>query len=138
LKLKQIKAFGELNKKPLGVKGTLKPISVLKLKETLELLLKHPVLLSTPNKKANIKSIGIITGGASHYWKDCLKENPPLDAYITGEMAEQDYFEAAEAGIHMFACGHHASETLGVKALLDLISTKFKIEGHFISTDNPA
>lgn len=59
------------------------------------------------------------------------------DAYLSGEISERTYYEAKELGIHYFACGHHATERLGIRALGEHLSDHFGIFHHFIDTDNP-
>ena len=39
------------------------------------------------------------------------------DVYISGEISERTTYEARENGILYLACGHHATETLGIRAL---------------------
>ena len=39
------------------------------------------------------------------------------DVYISGEISERTTHEARENGILYLACGHHATETLGIRAL---------------------
>ena len=61
-----------------------------------------------------------------------------IDAYLTGEMSEHDWHESQEAGVCMFAGGHHATERFGVLALKDLLEKKFSLETIFIDSPNPA
>ncbi len=44
---------------------------------------------------------------------------------------------AAELGIHVIAAGHHATEILGIKALGELLATRFGLEHVFIDVPNP-
>ena len=83
-----------------------------------------------------IESVGIITGGANGQWTESL--NLGICAYITGEMSEHDYHESREAGIHMFAGGHNATERFGVLSLKSLIEKKFGLECMFFDSENPA
>ena len=104
--------------------------------------MQHSVLYSNPtenfgNRSDEIKSIGIITGGANSEWKEAAKLS--LDAYITGEMSEHDYHESRESGIHMFAGGHHATEKFGIMALMNIIQNEFpSLECEFLDSENPA
>ena len=87
-------------------------------------------------KGSRIKSLGIITGGANSQWT--FAKTLGLDAYLTGEMSEHDYHESQEAGIVMFAGGHHATEKFGIISLMELVRRKFKIDVLWIDSDNPA
>ena len=60
-----------------------------------------------------------------------------VDAYLSGEISERTYYEAKELGIHYFACGHHATERLGIRALGGHLSQHFGLPHHFIDSDNP-
>lgn len=135
--LNELSAFGDYKKMPTGVKGTFtNPISAEELKNRLSKALCHTILHSNCEEKNLIESVGIITGGANSGWKDAASEG--LDAYITGEMSEHDYHDAKEAGVHMFAGGHNATEVFGVKSLMNLISKNFNVECIFIESENPA
>ncbi len=110
---KQQQPFGDYKGSATGVKGVLEqPLSAIALQQKLETVLKHNVILATPDNTALIRSIGIITGGANSEWR--LAEKQQLDAYLTGEISEHDWHESQEAGLHMFAGGHHATEQFGI------------------------
>lgn len=137
LNLETIMPFGEYKRKPLGVKGKLsKHVKAHELKFILESLLEHPVILSSFDEEKEISSLGIITGGAKHEWELALNEG--LDAYLTGEITEHDWNDAKEAGIHMYAGGHHATEKFGIQELMKVVSEKFEVETYFIDSLNPA
>jgi putative NIF3 family GTP cyclohydrolase 1 type 2 len=106
------------------------------LRARLQSLLDHPVLVASPDEQARVRSVGIITGGANSGWTQALAAG--LDAYITGEMSEHDWHEAREAGIHLFAGGHNATEQFGIQALMDRVSGAFPVECFFIPSENPA
>ena len=137
LELNSIEPFGEYKKSIIGAKGQFKyPIMVENLTQRLEKTLDHPIIVSTPNNKDFIETIGIITGGANNDWIQASQAG--LDAYLTGEISEYNWHDAKEEGISYFACGHHATERYGVLALKDLIAKEFKLETLFIDSDNPA
>ncbi len=129
--------FGDHKGCPTGIKGHFpKPIKSVELKEKLEGLLEHNVILSSPNPNQVLTTIGIITGGANGDWIHSLNEG--LDSYLTGEISEHDWHEAKEAGIHMFAGGHNATEQFGVQQLQKRINEKFGVETIYIPSENPA
>lgn len=139
LGLEDIAPFGEHKGAHLGVKASFKDgASANAFKKTLEGVLQHNVIHSSP-EKSEIKTVGIITGGANSHWKEALNEG--LDAYITGEISEHDWHDAKEAGIHYFAGGHHATEVFGPKALMRHLQERFEKKGCeylFIPSANPA
>jgi putative NIF3 family GTP cyclohydrolase 1 type 2 len=60
-----------------------------------------------------------------------------VDAYISGEISERTYYQAKELGLDYFACGHHATERDGIKALGEHLAQHFGVEHAFIDSDNP-
>jgi dinuclear metal center YbgI/SA1388 family protein len=82
-----------------------------------------------------IRSIGIVSGAAA----DSLHEAAAagLDAFLTGEPREHITAEARELGIHFVAAGHYATETFGVRALGNLLASRFGIEHTFVDLPNP-
>ncbi len=137
--LKNLSPFGLYKNTTTGIMGQFEqPMKIDHLKKILSEKINQRLLYSNPTDAPNtINSIGIITGGANSQWREALRLG--LDAYLTGEMSEHDYHESREAGIHMFAAGHHATEKFGIQALMKLIETEFpKIECLFLDSDNPA
>ncbi|MDI1279137.1 Nif3-like dinuclear metal center hexameric protein [Methylobacter sp.] len=133
----QQQPFGDYKGSATGIKGGLdQPLTAAALQQKLEAVLKHNVILATPDHKALIRSVGIITGGANNEWR--LAEKERLDAYITGEISEHDWHESQEAGIHMFAGGHSATEQFGIQALMEKTRQQFVEECFFIDSENPA
>lgn len=137
LGLQQQQPFGDFKGSPTGIRGALPmPVIADELKQILVDTLQHPVILASPDSSAAIQSIGIITGGANNDWQ--LAANQGLDAYITGEISEHDWHDSQEAGVHMFAGGHHATERFGIQALMQATRDQFNIECIFFDSDNPA
>jgi dinuclear metal center YbgI/SA1388 family protein len=137
LEMKDLAPFGNHKGAPTGRRGQLpKSIKVKELAKILETVLDHKVLLSTPNPDQVVDTLGIITGGANGDWTHCLESE--TECYLTGEMSEHDWHEAQEAGIHMMAGGHHATEKFGIQLLQKHIEQKFSIETVYLDSKNPA
>ncbi|MGR9100668.1 MAG: Nif3-like dinuclear metal center hexameric protein [Gammaproteobacteria bacterium] len=135
--LERQQPFGDYQGCPTGVSGVLKsPFRASDLQQKLIAVLDHPVILATPDESAVVATLGIITGGANGDWRLAAREG--LNAYLTGEISEHDWHESREAGVHMFAGGHHATERFGIQALMDKTRDQFDIECFFIDSDNPA
>ncbi len=83
-----------------------------------------------------IKTVSICTGGGQGYID--LAASKGIDAFITGEISEQTTHSAREQGIYFFACGHHATERDGVKALGEWLAKTYGLDVEFIDIDNPA
>lgn len=139
LGLTNLAPFGAYKGACTGIKGEFpKALAALELKKLLEEKCNHSVLYSNPiETNGLIKSMGIITGGANSEWRESQRQG--LDSYLTGEMSEHDYHESREAGIHMFAGGHHATEKFGILALMEIVQKEFPLlECAFLDSENPA
>jgi len=83
-----------------------------------------------PFGKENIKSIAVCSGGGSYGgFYEALELN--ADLYITGDTAEV-YYTAKDSGMNVIFAGHHATETVGLKALSKVLEKKLKVEAVFI------
>jgi dinuclear metal center YbgI/SA1388 family protein len=69
--------------------------------------------------------VGIITGGAGGRIEQAAASG--LDTYITGEGAHHTTFDALEYGVNVLYAGHYATETVGVKALGQLVAERFGV-----------
>lgn len=117
-----------------------KPISANELQQKLAKLLQHNIILCDefiadyPQKM--IKTVGICSGGGQGYIDLAAEKN--CDAFISGEISEQTTHSAREQGIYYFACGHHATERDGVRALGEWLAQHYDLDVQFINIDNPA
>jgi len=83
-----------------------------------------------PFGPAKVKTIAVCSGGGSYSgFYNALDAG--VDLYITGDAVEI-YHTAKDAGINVIFAGHHATETLGLKALSRILQKKFGIETVFI------
>lgn len=80
------------------------------------------------------RSIGIVTGGAGGDVAKAAAEG--IDTFITGEGPHWSYAAAEELGVNLFYAGHYATETFGVKALADVVASRFALPWEFI--DHPS
>ena len=53
------------------------------------------------------------------------------DTFLTGETSHANYWGASDYGINVIFAGHYATETVGVKALGELLVQKFGLETQF-------
>ncbi len=96
---------------------------------------KEPLLID-PNPSRVLRRIAWCTGGAQSWFEDAIKAG--ADAFVTGEISEPQAHLARESGVAFLACGHHATERYGVRALGDALAQEFQISHRFIDIDNPA
>lgn len=81
---------------------------------------------------SRIRRIGIVSGGGWSSYADPLVAAGKIDAILTGEVVHQAVAPCRELGIHLFAAGHYATETFGVKALGERLAEKFGVRHTFI------
>lgn len=75
------------------------------------------------------------SGAAQSYFEQAVALG--VDAFLTGEISEQNVHIADETGVAFIAAGHHATERYGVQALGEHLARQFKIEHRFFDMDNP-
>ncbi len=80
-----------------------------------------------------VENIGVVTGGAGGEIQKAAGEG--VDTFITGEGPHHSYLLAEELGVNLFYGGHYATETFGVKALVEHLSKRFKLPWEFL--DHP-
>jgi putative NIF3 family GTP cyclohydrolase 1 type 2 len=79
--------------------------------------------------------VAVVSGGASKFAADAAAAG--AQCLLTGEPTEQVRWAAAENGIHLIAAGHYATEVFGVRALGDLLASRFGVEHLFVDVPNP-
>jgi len=121
-------------KYPVGNIGSCEPCTPAEMMQRITCQLgRTPVHL--PGGGEQIRKVAWCTGGAQDFIAQAAQMG--CDAYLSGEVSERTFYEAAEFGIHYFARGHHATETGGVQRLGRAISTQLGIEVEFINIENP-
>lgn len=83
-----------------------------------------------------IARVAWCTGGGQGYIERAAALG--VDAYLSGEIAEQTTHAARELGISYLAAGHHATERYGVQSLGSHLAKQFGLAHRFIDIDNPA
>lgn len=130
LELKNLKPFGEWRSSVIGVKGELD--AVLSIEQLAEKVLKpgEKTLAILPFGKKEIKTVGIISGGAAGDVNQAVSCN--LDAYITGEVNHEIYHYVRESKINVIGAGHYQTETIGVNLVRAKLEKETGIETIFI------
>ncbi len=82
-----------------------------------------------------LRRIAWCSGAAQSYFEQAVALG--VDAFLTGEISEQNVHVAHETGVAFIAAGHHATERYGVQALGEHLAQQFKIEHRFFDMDNP-
>jgi len=81
----------------------------------------------------HVRRIGIITGAADSSIEDAHEAG--LDTFVTGEGSHHSFHDAMELGVNVVYAGHYATEILGVKALAELLASRFDVSWSFV--DHP-
>lgn len=123
--------FGDHKGMPLGVWGEV-DLRREALCARLDELLGTRVKM-VPGGPEQVRRVGVITGGAASKIPDAVAAG--LDAFITGEGAHHNFFDAEEGGINLYLGGHYATEVWGVRALAEHLQRQFGIDWFFI--DHP-
>ena len=83
----------------------------------------------------SIRKVAWCSGGAQGYFEMAIAQG--VDAYLTGEISEQNFHLAQESGVAFIAAGHHATERLGIQALGEHLADRFCLEHRFFDQNNP-
>lgn len=85
--------------------------------------------------RRTIRRIAWCSGAAQGYFEEAVELG--VDAFLTGEISEQNVHVAEETGVAFIAAGHHATERYGVKALGEHLAAQFGVEHKFFDMDSP-
>ena len=130
LGLKKCTPFGKWHGMTLGVKGEFRiPVTMKELVQCARRENATPFAV-LPFGKQLIKTVGIISGGASHDVTQAIEAN--LDAYITGEFKHEDFHLAKESKINVLAGGHYETETVGVNLVREKLQKEKGVQTFFI------
>lgn len=94
---------------------------------------RRPLVIGDPAQP--VGKIGWCTGAAQNLLGDAISAGASV--YLSGEVSEPTVHLAREAGVAYLACGHHATERYGVRALGEHLAERFGITHLFIDIDNP-
>lgn len=82
-----------------------------------------------------VRRVGVVSGGAGGDVRAAAALG--LDLFVTGEPEEESPYLAAELGVTFVAAGHHATETVGVRALAELLERDLGLATEFLPVSNP-
>lgn len=122
--------FGEYRGKSIGYLGNFdQPKTLEEINETLKQQLQVDPL--TFNFGANdIKNVACVSGAGTSTVPEAGEKG--IDLLVTGETDHSSYHTAKEFSLNIMFAGHYATETLGVKALMNVIKDKFGVEVEFV------
>ena len=127
--------FGHVKGAPIGVVGSRDdPIAAEELFAAVGALTGREPLVFAAGPET-VRTIGVVTGAGASEIHSAVDLG--LDAFLTGEPAEHAMADAREGAIHFIAAGHYATETHGIRALGELVATRFGVQHTFIDVPNP-
>jgi dinuclear metal center YbgI/SA1388 family protein len=135
LGLRRGEPFGEAGGRPIGFVGeATEPLALEALAERCcSRFGRDPLVFQGDGRP--LRRVGIVSGGGGSNLQDAIRLG--LDALLTGEPEEPAMADARESGVAFLACGHYATETLGVRRLGELLAERFGVEHSFIEVPNP-
>jgi dinuclear metal center YbgI/SA1388 family protein len=86
-----------------------------------------------PGGPERVNRVGVVTGGAGSMIPEAVRAG--LDAFVTGEGAHHNFFDAEEGSINLYLGGHYATETFGVRAVGEWLAAEHGLEWFFV--DHP-
>lgn len=126
---------GSFGEQAIALYGSFEaPIILRKLDTKLtQLLARRPQIIGDLSKP--VRHIAWCSGAAQHAFEAAVGLG--VDAYLTGEISEQNVHVARETGVAFISAGHHATERCGIQALGEHIAQQFGLVHHFVDVENP-
>jgi dinuclear metal center YbgI/SA1388 family protein len=126
---------GRFGEQDIAMHGVLaQPQTLQQLTKLIQLALQRaPQVIGHANP--NIARIAWCSGGGQGYFEQAVALG--VDAFLTGEISEQNVHVAQETGVVFIAAGHHATERYGVQALGEHLAERFGLEHRFFDQDIP-
>lgn len=132
LAIKRMGEFGEYHGKRIGYWGSLqKELSLTDFMGRVDRTLNTKSTALSFGKK--VQKVGIVSGGGWSAIYDAEKTG--IDTLLVGEPSHSAYTLAEEMKLNVVFAGHYATETVGVKAVGDMLRKKFGLKTEFI--DHP-
>jgi dinuclear metal center YbgI/SA1388 family protein len=133
--LDDVAAFGDYRGRLLGRYGTLPtPEPAADLAQRLGGMIGSRPLVFAGGPDP-VRRVGVISGAAAREIPAAAELG--LDCFVTGEPEEDSPYLSAELGVTLIAAGHHATETVGVRAVGDRLSEVFGVTTSFLGFENP-
>lgn len=96
-------------------------------------LARVPLFIGEPTRL--VRRIAWCTGAGQSYFDQALALG--VDAFLTGEISEQQVHAARESGVAFFAAGHHATERYGIQAVGERLAVDLGLSHRHIDIPNP-
>ncbi len=83
----------------------------------------------------SVTRIAWCSGAAQGYFEAAIALG--VDAFLTGEISEQNVHVAEETGVAFISAGHHATERYGINALGAHVADRYNLEHRFFDQNVP-
>jgi dinuclear metal center YbgI/SA1388 family protein len=83
-----------------------------------------------PGGPGRVARIGVLTGSGASALSEAAEMG--LDTLVTGEAPHHAYHQAMELGLNLLLGGHYATETFGVRAVAEVLTTEFPMTWEFL------
>lgn len=134
LNLEKIEPFGLYKGVPIGCAGFLpRPLTLKEIERILKEKLNQEVEAWDFGKK-EIQSVAIVSGEAGSIMKEGVGK---FDLLVTGGAELSLYRLVEDACQSILFAGHYATETVGVRALGELLASKFSLRHFFLDLPSP-
>ena len=134
LSLEAIEPFGYYKGTQIGCAGVLpRPLTLEEIKGILEGKLKQKVEAWGFGKK-EIRSVAIVSGEAGSIMKEGLGK---FDLLITGGTGLSLFRLVEDSSQSILFAGHYATETVGIRALGELLASRFSLKHTFLDLPSP-
>ncbi len=131
LSIRKMGEFGEYHGKRIGYWGkTRAPLLVGEFVKRVDKTLKTNS--SFLDFRRSVHNVGVVSGGGWSAIHDA--EELGIDTFLTGEPSHSAYHLAKEMDVNLIFAGHYATETLGVKAVGEMLKKKFGLPVEFIDS----
>ncbi len=77
-----------------------------------------------------IEKVAAVSGRGAGYIEEAMRSQ--VDLLITGEIEHSAYHTARDAEMNVIYLGHYSSETLGMKALMNVVEDKLGLDVEFL------
>ncbi|MFH0934792.1 MAG: Nif3-like dinuclear metal center hexameric protein [Pseudomonadota bacterium] len=126
---------GRFGEQDIAMHGVLaQPQTLQQLARHIQLTLQHePQVIGHANP--SIERVAWCSGAAQGYFEQAVALG--VDAFLTGEISEQNVHVAQESGVVFIAAGHHATERFGIQTLGEHLADRFGLEHRFFDQDIP-
>ncbi|MEI6509411.1 MAG: Nif3-like dinuclear metal center hexameric protein [bacterium] len=134
LKLEDLVPFGEYHGKTIGFAGRL-PVARPLPELATELADQLQAEVQTLDFGAQeIRTIALVSGAGGHVMDQGLER---YDLLLTGETSHATYRLAEDARQSVLFASHYATETLGIRALGDMLAERFSLRHAFLDLPSP-